>query len=232
LIKGYPIALALLLIGLYPRRLPHRFLAALGLGLLLPFASQWPKTVLEQYASWFHHLNDSTVIMRERVRTVEYLLQVYGHPITPRTFAVLELLAGTGILGLCLFQASRNASLRAQITWTFQLFACWVLLFGPATESCTYVVGAPALAWALVEAVRNAAGWPVRVLLVACLLLMEPFQTDLFSASVRAFVTAHGSQPIGALGFFSYLLTQMRSKSPESKLDAEPPFAPPQSAAA
>ena len=40
LIKGYPLALALLLAGLYPRRFPLRYLAALAAGLLLPFARE------------------------------------------------------------------------------------------------------------------------------------------------------------------------------------------------
>jgi hypothetical protein len=232
LIKGYPIALALVLIALYPRRFTLRFIAAMALGLLLPFAAHWPATVAAQYVSWFHHLNDSTVIMRERVRTVEYLLQVYGHPITPRTFVLLEVVAGVAVLGLCLHGARRTASLQAQATWTYQLFACWVLLFGPATESCTYVVAAPAIAWALLGAFLNGTAWPVRAWLVACLLLMEPLQTDLFSASVRHFVNTHACQPIGALLFLTYVLTRMRLQHSAAVDEQALPVAPPESAAA
>src|SRR5262249_4237528 len=45
LIKGYPLALALLLSALYPRRFAPRFAAALSLGLMLPFAVQRPDYV-------------------------------------------------------------------------------------------------------------------------------------------------------------------------------------------
>jgi Glycosyltransferase family 87 len=54
LIKGYPLALALLLMALYPRRFALRFAAALGLGLIIPFLTYRPEVVANQYVSWFH----------------------------------------------------------------------------------------------------------------------------------------------------------------------------------
>src|SRR5262249_55129701 len=52
LFKVYPIAVALLLAVVYPRRFAGRFAVALGIGLLLPFLLQRPGYVLEQYTSW------------------------------------------------------------------------------------------------------------------------------------------------------------------------------------
>ncbi len=52
LLKLYPVALALLLAGAYPRRFTPRFLIALAAGLLLPFALQHPEYVARQYANW------------------------------------------------------------------------------------------------------------------------------------------------------------------------------------
>src|SRR5438876_1142030 len=63
LIKGYPLALALVLSVLFPRRFAWRFAAALALGLALPFAGGRPAAVVAQYGSWFAHLWDSTAIM-------------------------------------------------------------------------------------------------------------------------------------------------------------------------
>src|SRR5205085_9519498 len=73
LIKGYPLALALLLAALWPRRFLFRYAIALALGLLLPFATQRTDLVIAQYQSWLAHLQESTVIMRERLRTLEHL---------------------------------------------------------------------------------------------------------------------------------------------------------------
>jgi hypothetical protein len=208
LIKGYPLALAMMLAVLYPRRFALRFAAALGIGLLLPFAFQWPGVVAGQYASWWHHLQDSTIIMRERLRSVDYLFEIAGHPLSPRTFGLMEVLAGAAVLGLCLLHAWQTADLREQLTRVSLLFAAWVVLFGPATETCTYIVIAPAVAWALLEAFLSPTAWATRLYLLACLLLMGPVVTDLFGQTVRNVANAHGSQPVGALLFLAYLLAR------------------------
>jgi len=213
LIKGYPVALALLLATLYPRRFPLRFAVALAAGLLLPFAAGSPTTVIDQYSHWFAHLQDSTTIMRERLRSIDHLFVVYNHPLSSQGFLLLEFLAGLTVLGLSLLHAQRTDDTRQQLTRTFQLFAIWVVLFGPATESCTYVVLAPALAWSLVEAYRRPLPWFGRSMLVASLVMMGPVVTDLFGNTVRNFANEHGSQPLGALLFAAWLLAPGRRQA-------------------
>src|SRR5207248_9164934 len=112
-----------LLAALYPRRFALRFVAALGLGLALPFALQWPAVVAAQYASWFAYLGDSTAILRERLRSVDYLFQVCGHPVAPPLFAALGVLAGAVVLGLCAWHARRTADRRERLTYTFLLYS-------------------------------------------------------------------------------------------------------------
>src|SRR5262249_26235179 len=107
LIKGYPLALGLLLCALYPRRFAPRFAAA-GIAVAAPFRAHCPSVVARQYSSWFHHLCDSTDIMRERLRSIDHLLQVYGHPISPGLFALVGLLTGVAVLALCLLHARRT----------------------------------------------------------------------------------------------------------------------------
>src|SRR5439155_11808319 len=120
-------------------------------------ALQTPDVVATQYASWFAHLGDSTSILRERLRSLDHLLQIYGEPISPQLFTALGMLAGAAVLGLSALQTWRTADLRERLTFTFLLFSVWAVLFGPATESCTYIVMAPAVAWALVEAFQRRA---------------------------------------------------------------------------
>ncbi len=210
LVKGYPLALCLLLCVLYPRRFALRFSVFLATGLLLPFATQPPATVLEQYASWVRHMGDSTSLMRERQRSLDYLLERYGCPISPRLFALLGLLAGAGVLGVCLGWARRLTDTRTLLTRVYLLFATWVVLFGPSTESCTYVIMAPAIAWALVEAWLKPTAWSGRVVLVLSLFLMGPSTTDLVGG-LRHYAYVYGAQTLGALCFLGHLLVPSQS---------------------
>lgn len=212
LIKGYPLALAMVMIGLFPRQFAVRYLLSLAGGLLLPLAAQRPAVVAMQYQSWWHHLRDSTEIMRERLRSIDQLFVVYGQPISERTFALLGLVAGAAVMLVC-FTVSRRLSDRRELVFrTFLWFSLWVVLFGPATESCTYVVAAPAAGWALVEAWYRRSSWAERALLVASLLMMGPMVTDMFGSLIRNFSNEHGSQPIGGLLLLAWLVVEWRRR--------------------
>jgi hypothetical protein len=206
LIKGYPLALAAVLAVLYPRQFAGRFLAALGLGLGTPFLVQAPSIVAAQTSSWLTHLVDLTGLIRERSRAVDHFFYLYGSELGGRTFLVLEMLAGAGVLALSFWHMRQTTDARLRMARLFMLFAAWVALFGPATETCTYVVLAPAVAWALIDAYAGPAGLGTRALLVASLLLMGPLVGDWFGQTVRNFANAHASQPIGAMLFLGYLL--------------------------
>ncbi len=208
LVKGYPLALALLLIALYPRRFAPRFILALAAGLLLPFLTQLPGTVLAQYASWWTHLSESTVLMRERLRSVDQLFALCHFPLSPRAFSLLELAAGAAALGLCYLHFRRTTEARDHLTRVLLVYSTWVVLFGPATESSTYAVIGPALAWSLIDAFRRPAGWGARILLIACLILMGPVVTDLFGATVRVWAHHYGMQAVGGLLYLAYLLVE------------------------
>jgi hypothetical protein len=208
LIKGYPLALAMILAGLYPRRFAPRYLLALATGLLLPFAAGRPAMVLAQYRSWQHHLVDSAEIMRERLRSIDQLFVVAGRPISERTFSLIGAVAGGLVFLVCLWVATRGRDRRQTLTWVFLWFSSWVVLCGPATESCTYVVVAPAISWAIVEAWRRGAAWPWRLALVASLLMMGPAVTDMFGRLIRNFANEHGSQPIGELILLAWLTAE------------------------
>jgi hypothetical protein len=206
LVKGYPIALALLLAVHYPRRFGVRYAIALFGGLAAPFLFQSPAVVAGQYQSWFHHLRDSTQIMRERLRSIDHLLFVTGHPIDPQAFAVLGIAAGVGTLLLSLLFASQVTDHRAVLLRLYLLFAVWAMLFGPATETCTYIVLAPASAWCIIEGWRNHRGIITAVILTSSFLMAGILVTDIVGPALRAFFNAHGAQPIAALLLLSYLI--------------------------
>jgi hypothetical protein len=227
LVKSYAAALPLLLIVLHPRRLAARFAAALAVGLLLPFAAQRPAVVAAQYRSWLAHLRESEHIMRERLRSVDDLFRVCGYPIASDTFALLGVLAGGAVLGLCLWHARQTSDRRERLHRAFLLFSAWVVLFGPATEACTYALIAPAIAWVIVDAFRRQLSWAVRGLLIASLVLMGLLGTDFFPGVVRDFSNSHGGQPVGVLIFLAYLLSPLGTRiEPAMVPDATPEHRP------
>lgn len=224
LVKVYPLALGLLLAAFRPRRFAPRFAAALGLGVLLPLAAQDPGVAWAQTARWIYHLAHSNGLFRERVRTVDHLLGLYYRPLAPNTFTALGVVAGAAVLALCVVHARRAGWPRELLCYVYMAFACWVALFGPATESCTYVVMAPAAAWGLIDAFTRPASWLVRLMLIASLLLMSLLVTDLFGPAVRTFASAHGSQPVGAILFLAYLLMRTgRTEAPAAPRRAGEP---------
>jgi hypothetical protein len=222
LIKGYPVALGLLLGAGYSRRFAGRFVAATALGLLLPFAMQAPDVVSMQYASWFHHLRDSTQIMRERLRSIDNLLAVTGYPITAQAFALCSM--ATGAIALVLALAARHHSRdpKELLTYIYLLFSAWALLFGPATESCTYILIAPGLAWMIVRAFGDHSSFARKAALVSSLLLAGPLVTDMFGNAVRGYCNTHGAQPIAALLFLGCVLMPRSAHVAEALASAEP----------
>jgi hypothetical protein len=70
--------------------------------------------------------------------------------------------------------------------------------FGPATESCTYILLAPALAWALLEAFS--ASWPrwITFALIGSQVLLVLTQTAVWFPGARQFRDL-GPQPFAAL---------------------------------
>ncbi|HEX7449258.1 MAG TPA: glycosyltransferase family 87 protein [Pirellulales bacterium] len=208
LIKGYPLALAMLVGALFPRRFVPRYLAALALGLLLPFAAQRPAVVVAQYQSWLHHLADSTEIMRERLRSIDQLFVIYSQPLSQQTFAMIGMAGGALVFLLCMHARWQGRTRRELLTLTFLWFSLWVVLCGPATESCTYVVAAPAIAWAVIEVWRRGRPAYERAAMVASLLMMGPAVTDMFGKLIRNFANEHGSQPVGALLLLAWLVAE------------------------
>jgi len=214
-LKGYPLVLGLLLGLLYPTRLVPRLLAALALLVVLSFCVQPAAYAGQQYARWLEQFaTDDRSACAVTCATCDWRLLVrgLGAPISPQLYLGVQVAVGAGIAALCARQHWAGADMRSLLTTAFGLATCWMTVFGPATESCTYILLAPILAWAVVQ------GWSVhcspwrRWLPVGCLALFSLHQAALWfprGGQVRAL----GLQPLAGLLLSGWLLVTVGKDS-------------------
>src|SRR5207249_3771015 len=128
-IKVYPIALALLLLAMFPRRLTLPLLLAAGGVLALPFLLQAPEYVGRQYGDWLRWgLNDRHVETTDLAfRDLRLLCRVWLVPLSSNAFRIAQLAAAAGIAALCLWQRSRNIEPRRLLTTSFGLACGWMM---------------------------------------------------------------------------------------------------------
>ncbi len=150
MIKIYPLAIALLLVVMFPRQLLWRFALCLIVAVALPFALQKIDYVSHQYNDWLLYLRTEDRTSRslsEWYSDLRLLFRVWFVPLSTTTYVVIQLAAATAIGVVAVVGKIRHWPTQRLIAWIFSLSCCWMTLFGPATESATYVLIAPATAW-------------------------------------------------------------------------------------
>jgi hypothetical protein len=218
LFKIYPLAVGLLLVSLYPRRLTVRLFSALALGVALPFLFQTPDYVAAQYTSWVDYLqaDDRSGFPLERsYRDLQLLCRLStGRSLAPWALHFIQILAGAGIAFFCLARRRRGWPERRRLTLLLGLGCCWMTVFGPATESCTYILLGPALAWGLLEAWRDQKPLWTRIWLVgAYVLLVATSMSCWFPSGAR--LQSLGLQPLAGLMFLAHLLAEALQEGPK-----------------
>ncbi|HEX4085396.1 MAG TPA: glycosyltransferase family 87 protein [Chthoniobacteraceae bacterium] len=152
--KIYPLAVGLLLCVVHPRKFPWRLALALAGMFALSLVLQRPAYVLEQYRNWLHTLGQDprrTKGYFGTYRDIWLLLRILRVPITLRGWSLLQAASGAALAGW-LWLARRRGMAAGHLDFLLlALGTCWMLLFGPATESATYVIIAPPLALACVR---------------------------------------------------------------------------------
>src|SRR5262249_17144648 len=129
---------------------------------------------------------------------------------------------------LCLAGRWRSWPRRTLLLVVLTLGSCWMILCGPATESCTYVLLAPVLAWGLVGGGPALApssprwgggsgrrGWPAPHPQLVCAagrggkdlsritygMLVIAVGAGVFGRAASQWIHSLGLQPLGALAF-------------------------------
>ena len=202
-LKVYPLAAGLLLTLLFPKKFAWRLAAALlALG-ALSFILQRPAYVLEQYRSWVatRSVDERHYSVITAPRDLWMLLRVFGIELNLRFYFVVQILGGAAIAALCLFGRLRGWATDRLLTTVFTLVCGWMLLLGPATESATYILLAPAICLAAVEAFsRPFPGW-MRSLLAAALVILIGGAAFIAWAGRRRDIWSMSIQPFGTVLF-------------------------------
>ncbi len=196
-LKVYPIAMGLLLSVVYPRRFGLRFLFASTVLALLPFVLQQPDYVADQYVRWFERLghNDRmTWPLEASYRDLWLLIRVAHAPLDSKMYLGIQLLSAAGCAILCATARLRELPKEDLLLYVLAFGTCWMMLCGPATESCTFVLLAPALAWATLCLPRGVGRLLARL---AFGLFLMGVLAGLLPRTTR--LHALGMQPLGTL---------------------------------
>jgi hypothetical protein len=158
LFKLYPISLGMLLILLYPRQLSWRLLVCLLIATAIPFVLQHPTYVRQQYTTWAHYLSTEDRQggpIADWYRDLRAVWRIYIGPMSAKRYFLVELAAATAIALVALLGQLQKWPRGFLLATLLSLACCWMTALGPATESATYVLLAPAVAWTLIESGVN-----------------------------------------------------------------------------
>ena len=218
--KIYPAALALLLCLVRPRQIAWRYALVLLLLAALPFAFHDSHYVTGQYQAWLRtRLADDRFHypMKDAPLDLWYLLVRLGHlPIPPRAYTAFQVLAGGALAMLVWNRCRRGVPLPDVLAALYLLVTLWMLVLGPATETQTYVVLAPAACLLLVETFSTRDGPGTRWLAAAgfCLMLAAVGRDSLAPHLKSPLSLA--MQPVAALLLFPAVLLSTRPATPPS----------------
>jgi len=228
-LKIYPIAVGLLICVVAPRRFTWRFLIALLFVVLVPFLFQHWSYVSEQYHAWIATRtsdNRQQWPIEKLPLDLWFLIHWVGKlPLPPRIYSVIQLGTAAILALLCAVKA-RQGWVRARIMVAlFNLVSIWMTVFGPATESYTYMVLAPAIVLSLVQAFASHQPGSLRALALAAFALQ-------LAAAARASFFPHfkpfwalSIQPVSGLVLLVYTLLWLFNESlwPPEPYEIVPP---------
>ncbi len=157
LVKVYPLSLGLLLCVVEPRRFTPRLIVVLVIGCLVPFAVQSPEYVSQQWREWAAttRADDRTYQpMARGYHDFQRLLLRWGIDIPILAYRGIQVAAGGGFAALIAWGRWSGVDRPTLIHGCVSLGFIWCTLFGPSTESATYMLLAPIAAHAFLAVTR------------------------------------------------------------------------------
>jgi hypothetical protein len=187
---------------IYPRKFGPRLAVGLALGAALPFLLQEPRYVLRQYQLWINYAAHEDRSAWELVGNnldLQLLFRVYLTPIGVTTFRLIGVAAGLSFAAIVWAAMRAGRSERRVLTLALGLGCVWMTVLGPATESPTYLILAPSVAWGALSGWVQPARRGVRPLMVASRLERKVVQylPPLRPAADCGITVPHGSARSG-----------------------------------
>ncbi len=217
--KLYPIALGMVLLVLYPRQLAWRLPLALAAAMALPFLFQHPAYVMAQYADWIAILREedrTSIAPRDMYRDLWLLIHIHGVPVSRSVYTLIQLAGGGMVAWVCLRGQRSGWSEPRLLAFTMTFSLTWMMLLGPATESSSFALLAPALAWLIVDRLLSGQSERWNVPLAASVALFAlGVLAGLWSWTVQ--LHALGVHAWASLCLFVYLLLDSRSSAAEEQ---------------
>jgi hypothetical protein len=154
-LKIYPVALGLLICVVAPRQFIWRFLVALLIAAVAPFLFQHWSYVFDQYRAWVSTRtvdNRLDYPIKYAPLDLWFLIHWIAHlPFPPFLYRLLQLLGAGAAAFFCFWGKRKGWGTERLLIGLFCLAQIWMLLLGPATESYTYMLLAPALGLVLIH---------------------------------------------------------------------------------
>ena len=140
---------------------PWNFLPGFLFGILTlcvaPFLFQSPTYAYSQYVEWLGTLKSgdrSMLILEAAYRDFWLIIRYFNLPISHEFYRGIQVLTALGVSAVVLGARFKEVGANKLSLLIVGLGFGWLTLFGPSTESSTYVILAPAFAYAILEVFR------------------------------------------------------------------------------
>ncbi|NTW57577.1 MAG: DUF2029 domain-containing protein [Nitrospirae bacterium] len=145
-VKPLVIVLALLVMAI-DRPLSWRVPVGMLVTALVPFVTQHPAYVLDQYSAFWSSLTKAVHVgaVDKGWTTPFNALQLLGITVPEKIQTLLRIAAAFGTLALCYLSRRRHDAVRSA-AFVFSLAVVYLMLFSPRTENNTYAMLGPAIA--------------------------------------------------------------------------------------
>lgn len=202
-IKAYPIAMAMVLIGLYPKKLFFKFLFAMIVFFCLPFVFHKSDFVLQHYTDWLSYLTSGTRYASIGLVHIDFrtFLDRWFVTISPGDYIPVQAITGL-LVFLCIYiYRILKHSEQQTMLYAYILTSIWLVLFGPASEEATYLLISPSVCWLIINAYQQDKILQLAYLAIAAL-FVGPFQTSIFGEPFRKWMFAQKLAPLALAIFF------------------------------
>jgi hypothetical protein len=120
---------------------------------------------------------------------------------------LIQASVGAGIAGLCWYRQRNGWSERTLLTSTLAMVCAWMMLLGPSTETSSFALVAPSLAWSVVDELRRGR-WTLRGVLLGCCCAIFVVAIALASARATLRISELGVHSWASLLYLLYVLSE------------------------